>query len=116
MHEEYRSCIEACVTCAEECEHCTTACLQEPDAAQRARCVGVLRDCADICVESVRWMARGSSFARPVCELCADICEPCAAECARFKDEHCRRCAEACRECARECRTMAGRATAGTTR
>lgn len=30
-HQEHRSCIEACVRCAQECEHCANACLSEKD-------------------------------------------------------------------------------------
>ena len=112
MHEQFRSCVEACQKCTAECEHCATACLQEPDVSARTRCVQLLRDCADICVLSVQWMARGSSYANKICGLCADTCEACATECARFKDEHCQRCAEACRRCAAECRQMAGMAVA----
>jgi hypothetical protein len=113
LHEQYQLCIEACQKCAVECEHCATACLQEPDAAARARCVLLLRDCADICVEAARWMGRGSSYANKICGLCADICDACAAECAKFKDQHCQRCAEECLRCAEECRKMAGMAMAG---
>lgn len=108
MHEQFHDCIAACQQCAVECEHCATACLQEPDAHARAHCIQILRDCVDICLLSVRWMARGSAYAHRLCQLCADICEACAAECAKFSDEHCQRCAEACRKCAEACRKMAG--------
>ena len=113
LHAEHKTCIDACLSCTEECEHCATACLHEPDAAQRTRCIQVLRDCADVCDVSARWMVRDSSFVRPICELCADICDQCATECGRFRDDHCRNCADACRKCAQECRTMAGHVTAG---
>lgn len=112
MHEQYRSCIEACFDCAAECEHCATACLQEPDAAARSRCVQLLRDCADACVLSAQYMSRGSTFAAAICGLCANVCDACATECGRFQDEHCQKCAAACRKCAEECRAM-GRVPAG---
>lgn len=107
MHDEYRACIQACSTCGQECEHCATACLQEPDVGARTRCISMLRDCADICFMAVSYMARGSQNAGALCGLCADICNACADECARFKDDHCQRCAEACRGCAEECLKMA---------
>lgn len=106
MHQEYQACIDACSKCAAECEHCATACLKEPDVQARTHCIQLLRDCADICVQSVQWMARGSTFAKAMCELCAQVCDACGAECAKFKDEHCQRCATACRQCAEECRKM----------
>ncbi|MDW7617254.1 four-helix bundle copper-binding protein [Peribacillus simplex] len=52
-------------------------------------------------------MARGSTYSKALCQLCADVCDACATECARFEDDHCKRCAEACRQCATECRKMA---------
>ncbi|ASQ46173.1 hypothetical protein clem_08105 [Legionella clemsonensis] len=30
-HQKYQSCIDACNACTVECEHCTTACLQESE-------------------------------------------------------------------------------------
>ncbi|GAB6876634.1 hypothetical protein JCM13210_13610 [Thermaerobacter litoralis] len=89
------------------CEQCLTACLKEPDAAQRGRCVQLLRDCADICALASRVMSRGSDFAGAICRVCAEICEACAQECGRFQDEHCQECARECRACAEECRRMA---------
>lgn len=115
MHDQYRTCVDACQSCAVECEHCASACLQEPDVSARVRCIQLLRDCADICVMAVRWMARGSSNINKICGLCADVCDACAAECARFKDAHCQRCADECRKCAAECRKMAGATLAGVT-
>lgn len=112
MHEEYRTCIEECQKCTVECEHCATACLKEPDVGARTHCIQVLRDCADICALAVRYMARGSSDAKAICDLCATICDKCATECAKFDDQHCQSCASACRRCADECRKMAAKAIA----
>lgn len=111
-HEQNQACIAACSTCAVECEHCATACLNEPDVQARTHCIQLLRDCADICFQSIAYMGRGSNFAKQLCGLCAEICDACAAECARFQDEHCQRCAAECRRCAEECRKMAGRVPA----
>jgi hypothetical protein len=111
-HEEYRSCIHACITCSIMCEHCATACLGEEDVKMLARCIRLDRDCADICRLAVALMARGSEFAPQVCGLCAEICSACADECAQHEHmDHCRECAEACRRCAEECRKMASGAS-----
>lgn len=109
-HEQFQSCIEACVRCAEECEHCATACLQEKDVKQMARCIQLDRDCAEICWAAAGYMSRGSDFAQEICRVCADICDACGDECNKHDMDHCQRCAEACHQCAEECRRMAGAA------
>jgi len=108
---EVQSCIEACVRCAEECEHCAIACLNEPDPKPMARCIALDIDCAKICWDAAAYMCRGSEFMNQVCHLCATICDACGAECEKHQHiEHCRACAEACRRCAEACRRMAGAA------
>ena len=105
-HETYRSCIDACNASAAVCDHCSTACLQEPDVAKMARCIALDMDCAAVCRLAAGTMARGSECAVQVCGLCAAICQLCGEECARHPMDHCRECAEACRRCAEECRRM----------
>jgi len=107
-HHEHRSCIDACVECAQECEHCADACLSEPDVSRMAECIRLDRDCAEICWAAAGYMSRGSHFLNDVCRVCADVCDACAAECEKHEADHCRRCAEACHPCAEECRRMAG--------
>ncbi|WP_306620639.1 four-helix bundle copper-binding protein [Massilia scottii] len=51
-------------------------------------------------------MARGSQFARALCQVCADVCDACGEECARHQAAHCQACSQACRRCADECRRM----------
>lgn len=104
--DKYQRCIDACTRCAQACEQCLSSCLREPDVQARTHCIGLLRDCADVCWMAARWMARPSAYAKALCQLCAEICEACAGECERFKDDHCQECARACRECATECRKM----------
>lgn len=107
-HDKFRSCIEACVRCAQECEHCTMACLQEDDVKQMARCIRLDADCAEICWGAASYMSRGSEFAQEICRVCAEICDACGDECNKFDMDHCQRCAKACHDCAEECRKMAG--------
>jgi hypothetical protein len=102
-HESFRSCIEACVACARECEHCGDACIDNPEMAN---CVRTCRDCSELCWVCAGYMSRGSALAASVCRACADACDACAAECSKHEAEHCKRCAEACRRCAEECRKM----------
>ncbi len=107
-HDKYASCIEACVQCAQDCEHCASACLGEQDVAKMAECIRLDRDCAEICWTAAAWMSRNSRFAADLCRLCAEVCEACATECEQHEDQHCQRCAFSCRRCAEECRQMAG--------
>lgn len=103
----WQKCIDICNKCMQACEECLTSCLKEADVQARVHCINLLRDCADICEMSAVWMSRGSTYAKQLCSLCADICDACAAECEKFQDKHCQDCAQSCRECASECRQMA---------
>ncbi|MDI1300966.1 MAG: four-helix bundle copper-binding protein [bacterium] len=105
-HQQFASCIEACNTCAAECDHCTVACLEEDNPKPLARCIALDIDCAQICRTASAYMARGSEQVAAVCALCADMCDACAEECEKHPMEHCKRCAKACRSCAEECRRM----------
>jgi hypothetical protein len=102
-----KSCIDACVACAIECQHCATECLKESDIKSLSLCISLVRECAVACMATAQLMAMGGENATLLCQPCAAICNACAAECERNGElEHCRRCAEACRRCAEECREM----------
>ncbi|MBN9373611.1 four-helix bundle copper-binding protein [Hydrogenophaga sp.] len=106
-HEIHQACVDACNTCADACDHCAAACLQEPDIKMMARCIALDMDCAAICRMAAGYMARGSEFAKCLCQLCAEVCQACGDECAKHQQEHCQACAKACQQCADECRRMA---------
>ena len=105
--DERQTCIDACNACALECNHCFSACLQEPNVSMLVRCIALDAECADACRFAVAAMSRGSEHVAAICHLCAQTCDLCARECGKHQHEHCVRCAEACRECARACREMA---------
>lgn len=107
MHQEFKTCINACYECAAACDHCAVACLGETDIAALEKCIRLDIDCAEICRLAAGSMARSSLFANQICRLCADICEACGQECARHEHSHCTECAEACKACATECRKVA---------
>ncbi len=109
-HEDYQSCIDACIRCAQACEECGEACLGEKNVAMMAGCIRLDKDCAQSCWTAASIMSRGSSFAQHLCRLCAEICEACGAECRKHQADHCQRCADECERCAEECRQMAGAA------
>jgi len=80
----------------------------EEDVQMMAKCIQLDMECAAICYASAQLMSLGSSKAKEICALCADICDACGAECGKHPhSEHCKECAEACRQCAEECRKMA---------
>jgi len=109
-HEKNQSLIDALYTCASECNHCATACLEEQDVKMLARCIKLDLDCADICKLAATYLERGSEHAEHLLRECAEICQACAEECEKHAQhgmEHCRRCAEACRQCAEACMHMA---------
>jgi hypothetical protein len=106
-HEEHQSCIDACIRCAQECEHCADACLSERDVAKMAACIRLDKDCAEICWSVAAFLSRSSLFAQEMCRVCADICDACGQECRKHKMDHCQKCADECERCAEECRQMA---------
>jgi hypothetical protein len=107
-HQQFESCIQACLQCAVVCNHCATSCLQEPHVHHMVRCIQLDLECAAISRASAELMSLGSSYAHQLCGICAAICEACATECEQHTDmDHCRECAEVCRRCADECRRMA---------
>lgn len=107
MHERLVNVIQDCEAV---CEHMTTHLKRRPDVQMRTRQLMLLRDCADICGLTAKYVARNSAFARHAAHLCAMICEACGAECARFPDPESQNCAQVCMNCARECRAFAGMA------
>lgn len=109
-HEKFKSCIDACYACATACDHCAASCLQEQDVKAMARCIALDMDCAQICRMAAAYMARGSEFAKAICQLCADVCKTCGDECGKHQMAHCQECAQACHRCAEECRRMAAAA------
>lgn len=106
-HEMNQSCIDACNACANACDHCSAACLQEPNMKAMVRCISLDMDCGAMCRMAASYMARGSTFAKQLCQLCAQVCQACGEECAKHDMDHCQTCAQACRTCAEECRRMA---------
>lgn len=94
--------------CEVMCEHMITHLLMHsPDLHLRHRQLQLLRDCADICTLTAKYLARHSPYSKPIAGLCASICEACGNECARFSDKESQKCAHICLHCAMECRAFA---------
>jgi hypothetical protein len=106
-HERFENCIDACVACAIQCEHCASECLREKDVKTMLKCIELDRQCASVCRSAAELMSIGGAFALALCNACAEICEACAEECEKHDMDHCQECADECRSCADECRKMA---------
>ena len=103
-HENHKKLISTLNECAVECNHCTSACLDEQDVKMLAKCIKLEIDCAEICRLAISFLARGSEHADHILKECSEICEACAKECEKHANmEHCKKCAEACRKCAEAC-------------
>lgn len=107
VDDDVESCLQSLNDCADACDRCASACLDEEDVAMMARCVALDMDCATVCRAAAALLARDSAHAGALCELCADVCRDCGNECIRHDAGHCQACAEACRQCAEACAAMA---------
>lgn len=99
--------------CEIHCEHMSGMLFQVPDVYYRQNQISLLRDCADICALTVKFLARNSYFARMLAHLCAHICEACGQECSRFPDQMSQMCAQICFQCAQICRRFNTRGAHG---
>lgn len=99
--------IKELTNCAQTCNACFNACLNEEDVAMMARCIELDRECSDICYLTASLVARDSENIEKYLALCAEICELCAEECGKHEADHCKECAEACKRCAEVCRAQA---------
>jgi hypothetical protein len=104
INPEYSACIEACQTCALDCEVCLAAMIGKSSPND---CPVCCYECLEMCLQCSRASARNSLFAKDYCQLCAKICDWCAEQCSEHDMEHCQRCADSCRVCADKCRSMA---------
>lgn len=93
--------------CEVTCEHMTTFLKRLPDMHSRMIQDQLLRDCADICSLTTKYIARNSSFAKHIAKMCASICDVCGNECLKFPDHESQHCGQICLNCARDCRAFA---------
>lgn len=107
VHERNQELLQALHNCADACNHCATACLNEKDVQMLTRCIKLDIDCARMCQLTASFVAGDSERAQHLMKECAELCEACANECEKHsKMEHCRQCAEACHHCAEVCSHM----------
>lgn len=90
-------------------QHCEAVCefteyyvLTREDPSRRKEQLRMLRDCADICTLTAKYMARHSRFAKSLALLCAKICEVCGNHCSQQPDQQSQTCGQTCLQCARD--------------
>jgi hypothetical protein len=96
------------LNCATQCDICYRACLEEKEAAHLIKCIGLDRECADLCRLTASLLVRGAERIDKYLKLCAEVCTACAEECEKHKHDHCQKCAHLCRSCAEACLTEKG--------
>ncbi len=109
-NQEMQNCIDNCQNCHVVCLETITHCLEMGGEHAEAKHIGLLHDCAVICMTSADFMIGMSEFHPQACGVCADVCEACAESCESLASgngtDFMQRCADACRRCAESCRQM----------
>jgi hypothetical protein len=101
-------CITDCLDCHAVCLGTIQHCLGKGGEHAEPQHVGLLQDCAQICITSADFMLRSSPLHQMTCRICAGICELCAEDCTRLADDETMvLCVETCRRCAASCSEMA---------
>ena len=95
--------INTLLGCAQACEMCMSACLDEDEVTPMAHCIELDRDCSEICLLGAKLLIRASEISHKFLLICEDACRSCAEECSKHKDDHCKACTDACRKCADAC-------------
>lgn len=90
--------------CESTCEEMSTYLKKKHLIDERTRQARLIRDCADICGLTAKYISRKSYFSKNIAGLCAYICEICAHECMKYPDPMSQSCAQICMHCAKECK------------
>jgi hypothetical protein len=107
MTTEMQTCMQACMNCHKICLETMTYCMTKGGKYMETTLMGMLRDCAEMCMMCMNMVMSGSEFTTRTCMLCAEICEKCAQMCEMISDDpKMMECATICRDCAECCKTM----------
>lgn len=96
--------VEVIQHCEAVCEYTGNAILSGREAYTRQKQLKLLRDCADICAETAKYISRYSKFDKQLAYLCAKICEKCGHHCLMHPDALSQQCGRICLHCTKECR------------
>ncbi len=98
-----QQCMDCSITCLETLSHYLNLEAEKKDPVL----VQHLRDCAELCSTTAKFIASGSYYRTELAMVCSEICDACSLDCEQFEaDEQMRVCAKACEACATACRRM----------
>ncbi|WP_019413471.1 four-helix bundle copper-binding protein [Paenisporosarcina sp. TG20] len=103
QHHQVLETVQKCEVICESTEYC----ILQMKGSHRKEQLRLLRDCADICTLTAKYIARCSLFAKSIACLCAQICEFCGKHCLQHPDEQSQICGQMCLHCAQECNAFA---------
>jgi len=101
-HEEL---INTLNECANYCNHCADACLEEDHIQMMVTCIRYDHMCAEVCSSLAKLLSINvpSQKLTALVEYCKNLCESCAEECSSHEAQHCQNCAAACKRCVDVC-------------
>ena len=113
QHEHNRSnqdLLRILAECADECNRCYNACMENERTETLLRSLRLCRDCSKICRTTSDLVSSSSELAQRLVDTCAEACRLCADSCASDKEHEseCKTCAETCRKCEEACNSFAG--------
>ncbi|MFB2977539.1 four-helix bundle copper-binding protein [Microseira sp. BLCC-F43] len=102
-----QTCMQALMECQKTCMETMTYCMTKGGKYMDATMMGMMRDCAQMCMMCMNMTIGGSEFMTSTCMLCAQMCEKCAKACEMMGDDaKMMECATACYKCAECCKMM----------
>ncbi|AKP52519.1 four-helix bundle copper-binding protein [Cyclobacterium amurskyense] len=93
-------------TCADACNHCADACLDEDNIGHMIDCIRTDRVCADVCSSTAKILSMSYGPIDELLRFCVSVCTRCAEECSQHDHEHCQECARACTACKEACQNI----------
>ena len=84
--------------CADACDKCFNACLNEKEVSIMTRCIELSRECSEICRITASVISRDSENMDKFLKLSTEISKACAEECEKHDETHCKECAKICRQ------------------
>ncbi len=100
MENNRAALISSLINCALSCEKCAELCLSQNEK-EITNCITLTYDCADVCMQAVKYVQRKSPITQQYIKICGELCRLCAEKCCQHQIGV--SCAEACIKCAEQC-------------
>lgn len=108
-----KRCADLCAACQVSCLEALQECLVQGGELAQAEHIGILQNCADICLTNAQFLLSKSYFSPKLSAICADVCDTCAIECHQYGEiPALQNCATIARQCADSCRRLAAQIAA----